>query len=226
MNKNILVVVAHPDDEVLGCGGTIARFSNEGYCVYTMILGEGITSRYEDLNSQKCQKEIQALKDQIVKANKELCVIDTFVHQLPDNKFDTVPLLDIVKLIEKVKNKVKPEIIFTHFKNDLNIDHKVTYDAVVTATRPQKGESVKTIYSFEVLSSTEWNCPLSFNPNVFFDISDTFVKKEVALSCYESEIRKIPHPRSIGGIYYNASLWGLKTGLGMAEAFCLVRSLI
>lgn len=224
MKKNVLVVAAHPDDEVLGCGGTIARLKQEEYDIYTMILGEGITSRDESRDTGKRKKEIKELKDQIVQANKILGVKKVFIFDFPDNRFDSVALLDIVKKIEKVKNEVKPEVIFTHFKDDLNIDHKITYDAVLTATRPQKEERVKTIYSFEVLSSTEWSYPLCFNPNVFFDISKTIDTKIKAMSCYKSELKEYPHPRSLEAIELNAKMWGVKTGIDMAEAFHLVRS--
>lgn len=226
MKKNVLVVAAHPDDEVLGCGGTIARLKHEDYDIYTMILGEGITSRDEKRNADKCKHEIKKLKEQIVQANKFLGVKKVFIFDFPDNRFDTVSLLDIVKKIEKVKNDIKPEIIFTHFKDDLNIDHKITYNAVLTATRPQKEDFVKTIYSFEVLSSTEWNFPLCFNPNVFFDISKTINSKIKAMSCYKSELRDFPHPRSLKAIELNAKMWGVKTGLDLAEVFYLVRSTI
>lgn len=226
MKKNVLVVAAHPDDEVLGCGGTIARLKHEDYNIYTMILGEGITSRDEIRDTSIRQKEIKELKEQIVQANKVLGVKKVFIFDFPDNRFDTVALLDIVKKIEKVKNDVKPEIIFTHFKDDLNIDHKITYDAVLTVTRPQKEEYVKTIYSFEVLSSTEWNYPLCFNPNIFFDISKTISSKIKAMSNYKSELRDYPHPRSLKAIELNAKMWGVKTGMDMAEAFNLVRSTI
>jgi len=219
--RNILIVAAHPDDEVLGCGGTISRLINEGYEVFTIILGEGITSR--NYSSKLKKKELQELKNQMYKANKILGVRKVFNFNLKDNQLDTIPLLEIVKKIEKIKNEIKPEIIFTHYKNDLNIDHKITYDAVITATRPVIDEPVKTIYSFEILSSTEWNYPLSFSPNFFFDITKTISKKIEAMKIYKSEIRDFPHPRSLEGIKLNAKMWGLKAGLKFAEAFQLVR---
>ena len=219
--KNILIVAAHPDDEVLGCGGTISRLINEGYEVFTVILGEGITSR--NYSSKFKKKELQELKNQMYKANKILGVRKVFNFNLKDNQLDTIPLLEIVKKIEKINNEIKPEIIFTHYKNDLNIDHKITYDAVITATRPVIDEPVKTIYSFEILSSTEWNYPLSFSPNFFFDITKTISKKIEAMKIYKSEIRDFPHPRSLEGIELNAKMWGLKAGLKFAEAFQLVR---
>jgi LmbE family N-acetylglucosaminyl deacetylase len=152
-------------------------------------------------------------------------VSKVFSFDFPDNRFDSIPLLDIIKKIEEIKKQVKPDVIFTHFRNDLNIDHKKTYEAVITATRLMKDETVKTIYSFEVLSSTEWNYPITFSPNVFFDISYTIDKKINAMECYENEIRRFPHPRSIETIQSNAQTWGSKIGCKYAEAFELVRSI-
>lgn len=222
----ILVVAAHPDDEILGCGGTIARLINEGYEAYVVVLGEGVTSRDDKRKKGERIEEIKQLKNQMHEANKIIGVEKVFSLDLPDNRFDSVTFLDIVKKIEKVKNDLNPEIIFTHFENDLNIDHKITYEAVLTATRPMENESVKTIYSFEVPSSTEWSYPLSFSPNVFFDISQTLNKKTEAMSCYKSELREFPHPRSLKAIKLAANVWGLKVGLNYAEAFQLVRSIV
>jgi len=220
----LFVIVAHPDDEVLGCGGTMSRLVKEGNEVFTFILGEGITARDEQRNIEKSKKEILKLRKQSKKANEILGVKKIFFYDFPDNRFDTVPLLDIVKKIEKIKNKVKPEIIFTHCEKDLNIDHQITYKAVLTATRPLKRETVKKIYSFEILSSTEWNYPLAFSPNVFFDITDTIDNKIKAFKKYESEMRNFPHPRSVKAMKTNALSWGIKSGLQYAEAFKLVRS--
>lgn len=226
-SKKILIVAAHPDDEILGCGGTVARLITAGYTAYTLILGEGITSRYNDqTSSPKEKKELLSLKNNIEKANKIIGIKDTFVFDFPDNSFDKVPLLEIVKVIEKIKNEIKPEIIFTHFKDDLNVDHKITYNAVITSTRPLPEETVKEIYSFEVLSSTEWNFPTTFSPDIFYDISETIDLKIKAMESYKSEIRKFPHPRSSKGIRLNAQCWGMKVGLNYAEAFKCVRKII
>ncbi len=225
MNKKTLIVAAHPDDEILGCGGTAARLANEGQHVYTLILGEGITSRDNTRQRDKHETEITQLKKQIHDANSIIGVKETFVYDFPDNRFDTVPLLDIVKIIEEVKEKIKPHTIFTHYEKDLNIDHQITYHAVMTATRPQTGETVKDIYSFEVLSSTEWNFPLTFSPDCFFDITKTIDIKIKAMEIYTSELRDYPHPRSLKGIRLNAENWGMKTGMPCAEAFKTVRTL-
>ncbi len=225
MNNRILVVAAHPDDEVLGCGGTIARLVKEGYEAYTLILGEGITSRDKIRNRKKREKDINKLKNQIRKANKILGVKEVLSFDFPDNRFDSVDFLDIVKVIEEVKNELKPELVFTHSKSDMNIDHRITYMAVITSTRPMQNESVRTIYSFEVLSSTEWNYPLSFSPNVYFNIENTLDLKLKAMMEYKMELREYPHPRSIEGIRTKAMQRGMEVGFPYAEAFELVRCL-
>ncbi|MBL7085874.1 MAG: PIG-L family deacetylase [Candidatus Cloacimonetes bacterium] len=224
MNR-ILVVAAHPDDEILGCGGTVARLIKEGYESYTLILGEGITSRDKIRDRKNREKEISTLKNQIKKANDIIGVKEVITYDFPDNRFDTVPFLDIVKIIKKVKNKIKPEIIFTHYEKDLNIDHQITFKAVLTATRPIKDEVVKEIYSFEILSSTEWNYPLTFSPNIFYDISDTIEIKQKAMSEYKAELREYPHPRSLKGIKLNAESWGMRVGINFVESFKKIRSI-
>lgn len=223
--ETILIIAAHPDDEILGCGGTIGKLVNDGCDVYTFILGEGITSRYEKREKEKMKDEIKELKNHIKEANKILGVKKVFTLNFPDNRFDSVPLLDIIKEIEIIKNQIKPDIIFTHCKGDLNIDHRKTYEAVLTATRPIKNETVKTIYSFEVLSSTEWNYPTIFSPNVFFNITESFEKKIDAMKCYKNELRKKIHPRSLEIIESNAKTWGSKVGVKYSEPFELIRTI-
>jgi LmbE family N-acetylglucosaminyl deacetylase len=225
MKGRVLVVAAHPDDEILGCGGTVARLVKDGYEVYTLILGEGIASRYEENSRKKIDVAIEKLRKEMHTASEIIGVKGVFTRDFPDNKFDTVPLLDLVKAIEERKQDVEPDIIFTHFEKDLNIDHQLTYKAVLTATRPVPNEVVKEIYSFEVLSSTEWWYPSSFSPDVFFDIGETTDLKMKAISAYQSELREFPHPRSLEAVRLNAQIWGVKVGLRYAEAFRLVRLL-
>lgn len=225
MSKKILIVAAHPDDEVLGCFGTVARLIKEGYEAYTLILGEGKTSRDKQRVVENKKDEIEILNNEIQKANDVIGIKKVFVESFPDNRFDSVDLLDIIKVISKVKDEVKPDIIFTHFENDLNIDHQITYKAVITATRPMEDECVKEIYSFEILSSTEWNYPISFSPEVFFDISDTLGLKVDAMKEYQSELCKYPHPRSLEGIELNARYQGMRVGKRYVEAFKSIRVL-
>jgi LmbE family N-acetylglucosaminyl deacetylase len=223
--ENILVVAAHPDDEILGCGGTIAKSSQENE-VFVLILGEGITSR--DIPDNNKIEELSKLKNEMFAANNILGTKEVFTEDLPDNKFDTVPLLDIIKIVEGYVQKINPDIVYTHHRGDLNIDHRITFDAVLTACRPIEGNPVKKLLSFEVPSSTEWNikdASMSFNPNVYEDISGTIDKKTDAMSAYKNEIRVSPHPRSVKKIRSLAETRGAESGMNFAEAFMLIREL-
>ncbi len=227
--KNILVVAAHPDDEVLGCGGTIAKHTKVGDEVHVVILTEGITSRDKQRNPKRRKLELQKLVESAQMANKVLGVSSLNLHNFPDNRMDSVDLLDIIKVIEGYINKHQPEIVYTHHSGDLNIDHKIVNMAVVTACRPIPLQSVKTILFFEVLSSTEWQMPASalpFAPNWFVDISETLAVKLQALAAYQSEMRPWPHARSSEAMEYLARWRGAGIGVEVAEAFVLGRKLI
>jgi len=224
---NVLVIAAHPDDEVLGCGGTIARLGQEGHHIYIAILGEGVTSRYEQREAAD-QKELETLHRRAHQAAHELGAKDVFLYQLPDNLFDTVPLLKVVKTVEDLVADLKPDIIYTHHGSDLNVDHQIVHQAVLTATRPMQGQPVREIYAFEVPSSTEWafqRLEPPFRPNVFVDIAGTLNIKLDAFSHYETEIRPFPHPRSLEAIEAIAKRWGSVVGCAAAEAFELVRAI-
>lgn len=231
MKKNkstIMVIAAHPDDEVLGCGGAIARHAESGNPVYVLILGEGILSRYEDRKIAD-KKEICSLRSDSKAAASILGVKKIFFLNFPDNSFDSVLILKIIKEIERIKRLIKPNIIYTHHYADLNIDHCITYKATLTACRPLKEESVREIYSFEVPSSTEWHGPdkrSSFIPDRFIDISKTINKKVKALRCYKQELRPYPHPRSIRGVRVLAAKRGIEAGLEFAESFETIRVVV
>jgi len=222
---SVLVIAAHPDDEVLGCGGTIARLAGEGRAVCIAILGEGVTSRYAQ-REEADQSAKHELQNRAKEAAKLLGVADLLTYQLPDNRFDTLPLLDIVKIVEQLIDRIHPGVIYTHHGGDLNIDHSITFRAVLTATRPLPGCQVKEIYSFEVPSSTEWafhQLQPVFRPNVFVDISATLATKIQAAQAYESERRESPHPRSAEALQAIARRWGSVAGCEAAEAFELIR---
>ena len=223
---SVLVVAAHPDDEVLGCGGTIARLAREGHDIYILVLGEGSTSRSQQ-REQADASLVDALRDNSLAAGKTIGAKEVFMRNLPDNRFDTVPLLDIVKIVEELVTKLRPEVIYTHHGGDLNIDHALTHRAVLTATRPVKGQPVRDIYAFEIPSSTEWafqRLEPVFRANVFEDISGTLETKIKALSCYETETRAFPHPRSPEALRAIARRWGSVVGGEAVEAFELTRS--
>ncbi|MAE81187.1 MAG: GlcNAc-PI de-N-acetylase [Flammeovirgaceae bacterium] len=224
---NILVVAAHPDDEVLGCGGTMARLSSEGHNVHILILGEGVTSRHAD-PSDADQKELDALHKQAEEVGASLGAKEVSLAKLPDNRFDTVPLLDIIKIIEEHVARIKPEVVYVQHEGDLNIDHQCTFRAVLTATRPMEGSPVKQVLSYRVASSTEWafgQFEPSFQPTVFSDISGTLDKKIAAMEVYEGEARPFPHPRSAKALRAEAEYFGSIAGLSAAEAFILIRQI-
>jgi len=222
----VLVVAAHPDDEILGCGGTMTRLAREGDEVRIAILAEGMSSRYahrEDADPQK----LQHLHARAKQAADKVGAKEVVLCKLPDNRLDTVPLLDVVKTVEELVARFRPEIIYTHHPGDLNVDHGVVHRAVLTATRPMSGQCVRDVYAFEVPSSTEWafqRLEPSFRPNVFVDITDSLETKIAALACYDTETRKFPHPRSAEALRAIATRWGSVVGLQAVEAFELIRS--
>jgi LmbE family N-acetylglucosaminyl deacetylase len=218
--KTILVIAAHADDEALGCAGTMAKHVEAGDKVHVIFMTNGVGSR--SATSVSDIKHRQAVAQ---KAADILGITSTEYFDFPDNKMDTVPLLDIVKSIENVINEIQPEIIYTHHVGDLNIDHQITHKAVMTACRPQPGFCVREIYAFEVLSSTEWQTPgyFPFIPNVYIDISSQIEKKQKALESYSEEMRQSPHSRSIKNVVHFDAYRGNSVGLNYAEAFILLR---
>ena len=205
----VLVVASHPDDEVLGCGGTIAKHVANGDEVSVLIMTQG--------------REGGEIPDAAEAANSILGATFLWLDDYPDNKMDTIPLLDVVKSVEYFIDNLKPDIVYTHHAGDLNIDHRITHQAVMTACRPLPGCSVKTILCFEVPSSTEWG--QGFEPNWFVDITEfEFLgKKYDALDAYGSEMRDFPHPRSHRAVLNLGRLRGATVGVEMAEAFMVAR---
>lgn len=227
-NKRILVVVAHPDDELLGCGATMHRLIHEEDCtIRAVILGEGLTSRSETRDSVKWKEDLGIHRSNIETARKIIGFDSVGIYDFPDNRFDSVDLLDIIKVVEKEKEEFKSEIIFTHHGGDLNIDHQRTFEAVMTATRPMENEVVRTIISFETPSGTEWQAssdPGHFIPNMFVSVSEEDLQAKInAMECYEFEKRPYPHPRSPEALKIFSQYRGLSVGKELAEAFQLVR---
>jgi LmbE family N-acetylglucosaminyl deacetylase len=222
----VLIVAAHPDDEILGCGGTMARLAREGHEVRIAILAEGMSSRYPQREDAD-QQQLRHLHARAQQAADKVGAKELVLCKLPDNRLDTVPLLDVVKLVEELVTRFHPEVVYTHHPGDLNVDHGVVHRAVLTATRPLAGQCVREIYAFEVPSSTEWafqRLEPSFRPNVFVDITATLETKIEALACYDTETRKFPHPRSAEALRAIATRWGSVAGLVAVEAFELIRS--
>lgn len=229
-NKKILLVVAHPDDEVLGLGGSIYQLIKNYNCaVRVVILGEGITSRSDVRDAKIWQKELEVHRKNIEVARLTIGYDSVGIYDFPDNRFDSVPLLDIIKIIEKEKNEFNPEAIFTHHGGDVNIDHQRTFEAVITACRPLESESVRTIITFETMSGTEWRAssdPRHFHPNMFIQLTEEALDAKIkAMEAYEFEKREYPHPRSPEALKIRAQMWGVANGLALAEAFCLIRNI-
>ena len=226
MSQSILILAAHPDDEVLGCGGTIAKLADQGATIHVAFLADGVFSRVGDQAKQ--QEELHIRRAAAQKACDILGVKSVSFDDFPDNRMDTVALLDITKALENLIAEYKPEVVFTHHAGDVNIDHRRMHEAAVTACRPQRGHPVKTLLCFEVPSSTDWQLPGSapiFAPNWFVDISDTLDRKFAALDAYAAELRDWPHPRSRQGVEHLTRWRGATVGVNAAEAFMLGRQL-
>ena len=227
--KTILTVISHPDDEVLICGGTMGKHVQNGDDVHVLILGEGMTSRADNREAGLKEYNLKTLNRATEEAMAVLGVQNLYTESLPDNRFDEVALLDIVKVVERILADVHPQIIYTHHSRDLNIDHGCTFQAVLTACRPQPGRAVREIYSGEIPSSTEWaeaNSHRAFIPNMFVDISETVDLKLKAMACYKTELREWPHTRSLKAIEHLARWRGATVGVEAAEAFETVRRIV
>lgn len=229
-NKKILVVVAHPDDELLGLGATMYQLNNEYSCeTRVVILGEGITSRADVRDPDKWDRELKIHRENIKNAQVAIGYGSVELYDFPDNRFDTVALLDIIKVVEKEKNDFGPDAIFTHHGGDVNVDHQRTFEAVITATRPMKDEQVKTVITFETPSGTEWRAatdPKHFVPNMYVSVSEEALQAKISgMECYEFEKRQYPHPRSPEALKIQAQRWGVVVGKYYAEAFTIVRSI-
>ena len=224
-----MVVVAHPDDELLGCGATMNKLIDEYNCeIRAVILGEGITARTASRDVEQVGGELNLHKKNIQAATDFIGYQSTGVYDFPDNRFDTVALLDIVKVIEAEKKDFKPEVIFTHHGGDLNIDHQRTFEAVMTATRPLQGEMALSIVTFETPSSTEWLAssePRLFIPNLFIEINEGNMEAKIkGMESYEFEKRDYPHPRSPEALKVLARRYATMMGSEkFYEAFQIIR---
>jgi LmbE family N-acetylglucosaminyl deacetylase len=224
----VLVVAAHPDDEVLGCGGTMARHAAEGDEVTIVILGEGWTSRDQSRDADARRSELSGLEAAARAAAAIVGARAVEFGGLPDNRFDSLDLLDVIKVVEAIKARVRPTIVYTHSPGDMNVDHRVTHQAVLTSFRPMPGEIVEAIYTFEVASSSEWQGPdwqKPFVPDRWVDITGFVENKRDALACYPTELREFPHPRSLKAVEVLAAACGTQVGVAAAERFRTVREI-
>lgn len=226
--SRVLIVAAHPDDEVLGCGGTIARHSDSGDHVQVLIVAEGATSRQEKRCRLDAGHELSALAHAAQTAGSILGAAGVELLAFPDNRLDSLDRLDLIKQLEDRIDYHQPQTVYVHHAGDVNVDHRRLHEAVVTACRPLPGQTVRRLLSFEVASSSEWQPPSSapvFQPNWFVDISDQWSRKRDALVAYATEMRPWPHARSLEALEHLARWRGAQVGFEAAEAFCLLREL-
>jgi len=228
MTNTILILAAHPDDEVLGVGGTIVRHAERGDRVHIVIAAEGATSRETVRDIRHHQSNLDELQSAARAAAAELGAVSVRFFGFPDNRCDSIDRLDLTKAVEGVVSELQPNTVYVHHWGDMNIDHRRLYEAAITACRPQPGHPVKRMLSFETVSSTEWVPPGSlppFLPNVFIDIEAYWPKKKAALEAYRKEMRVWPHARSIAAIEHLGRWRGASAGIGMAESFMLLREI-
>ena len=225
--RSVLVVAAHPDDEILGCGGVLAAHASKGDTVHVLIVAEGATSRDCGGDPHAKELEVVGLKSAASRAASVIGAEEPRMLGLPDNRLDSMPLLDVIKPIEAVVEAVMPQIVYTHYAGDLNVDHRIVHQAVVTACRPLPGSPVKALYAFETVSSTEWQTAgEAFRPQRWVDIEPFLSLKLSALEAYEAEMRAFPHARSIDAVEALARVRGASAGLKAAECFMVVREVV
>ncbi len=227
--RRVLVVVAHPDDEVLGCGATLRRLVTEGASVRVLILGEGSTCRFprEMLGTESVGRAIAERRAFAEQSFSILGIEDAVFGNLPCGRFDTVPIIDLGKTIEWHLADFRPDTVMTHFQHDANSDHRLTFSSVIAATRPIPGSSVRNVLSFETPSSTEWRFVDVFRPSLFVDVTDHIDTKIKAFECYmPTEGRPFPFPRSEIGLMTLVRYRGMQAGVCCAEAFEVVRSVL
>lgn len=215
-DRRILVIAAHPDDELLGCGGTVALHTEAGDAVTSVIACEGESHRY-GAGAVNQREHIDC-------AARKLGVTDVRLLGFPDQHLDTLTLTDLITPLEEIVREVQPQIVYCQHGGDLNLDHQILFKAAMVATRPME-PSIQAIYTFETASSTEWAFPASFRPDTWVDISTTLKEKLDAMACYESEVREYPHPRSLPSLEHRARAWGSHALLEAAEVFMTVRSI-
>ncbi|MDN3025494.1 PIG-L deacetylase family protein [Streptomyces sp. S.PB5] len=219
--STVLVLAAHPDDEVLGVGATLARHVREGDAVHAVVFAEGASSRYREGLAEELSKSARRAAQVLGLASLEL-------WSLPDQRLDTLPLIEVVQRVETVVDGLRPDLVYTHFPGDVNTDHGVVARAAWTACRPYVLPSLRRFAVFETPSSTEWgwSAERPFSPSLYVDVTRTLDDKLGAMSCYETELRDPPHPRSLHALRERAAYWGSRVGRPAVEPFQVLREVL
>ena len=214
MSKRILVIAAHPDDELLGCGGTVALHARAGDAVTSVIVCEGESLRYgpNGVGQGAHTRRAAAV----------LGVADVRTLGFADQRLDTLSLLDIIQPLERIVREVRPQVVYCQYGGDANLDHAIVFKALLVATRPVE-PWIEAVYAFDTASSTEWGYPRTFIPDTWVEITETLDQKLAAMACYESEVRDYPHPRSLQALRHRAHAWGNQACMDAAEVFMTVR---
>ena len=216
----VLVIAAHPDDEILGGGATYAKHADAGDEVHALVVSEGASARYEDAMQSSLRAAAERSADVIGFSSINFL-------SLPDQRLDATPIIEVTQAIEQAVQHFRPAVVYTHSHVDVNTDHGVVARATWTACRPYSAPFVDRLLLFETPSSTEWAWPTTesaFLPSWFVDVSSTLQRKLDAMACYETELRAYPHPRSLLALRERAAHWGSISGTGLAEPFVLLRA--
>lgn len=222
MNKNILIIAPHPDDEVLGCGATIRKYANHGDNVFVLIATRGSARLFD-------QQKVENVRLEALEAHRILGVSETFFLDFPAPELDTVPVADISREFAKIISDKNIEILYIPHRGDIHHDHRLVFNAGLVAARPVGKYSIKEIYCYETLSETEWAAPFAddaFIPNAFVDVSSCFDSKIAALECFKSQLRSFPESRSIEALEALAKFRGSSVGFFKAESFMVIRQII
>ena len=218
----VLVIAAHPDDETIGAGGTIARHVAHGDEVYWCIVTQGYSPPWSE-------ETLAAARRQVYDVQRVLGIQEVFFCGFPTVKLNTVPYIDLCSALQRVVDQVRPEVVYTTPRDDINQDHRIVYEGTLVATRPLPGSSIRRLLCYEISPTTRFGLPTGssgFVPNVFVDVSQYMDKKLEAVSCYQTELREYPHPRSLEGLRLLAEERGLSVGMKAAECFQLIRELM
>lgn len=222
----ILVIAAHPDDEVLGLGGTICKLASEGHNLHLLIITDGSTSQYKD--NPDLESILKEKEEETIACSKILGFKTIDYGLFPDMLLDTIPHLKLNECIQSYIQKYKIDTVFSHFYGDVNKDHRCVFESTMVSTRPFPGQTVKRVYLYRTPSSSEWNIQINnyvFSPTVFFDISNYENQKMEAIKCYQRELREYPHPRSVASIKQLDASCGNSIGTKFAECFVLARDI-